>query len=146
MTGIATFGLYPLPQQAVTGVYVQGTTGGFGTFTASNVTVPANGNSIFQASVTNNTALATSMTQFISPLSIAWSIGPAGTSCNGCVAVGTSSNPVYATLAQSVLPASKGPTMLTYVSLAVAPEARRLRARRLPTPGRSSLTEAGPRM
>jgi hypothetical protein len=123
ITGIATFALSPAPQQGVTGFYVQGTAGGFGTFSASNVTVPAN-NGSFQVNVTDATALATHQTQFINPLNISWSVAQAGTSCTNptyaCVAVGTSSNPVYVTLSTPVFsPASFGPTMLTYVSLAV---------------------------
>jgi hypothetical protein len=64
-------------------------------------------------------ALPTSLTQFFNPLNINWSVALVAACDTQCVAAGTSSNPVYVTLANNVLPAAAGPVMLTYVKLAV---------------------------
>jgi hypothetical protein len=117
MAGTATFSVEPGPPQAVPGVYVEGATGA-GTFTGAG-TIAAGATS-FSTPVTDNIALPTSQTQFYSPLNANWSVGQAGGPCStaGCVAVGTSSNPVYVTLAPNVLPSWALPVMLTYVALA----------------------------
>lgn len=121
MQGTAVFNVSPALTQAVTGIYVQGTTGTAGTFTASGVTIAA-GQTSFSAAVSDATAFAASQTQFLNPMNANWSVAQAGTSCKNstfsCVAVGTSSNPVYVTLANSVLPTGQT-VMLTYLALAV---------------------------
>jgi hypothetical protein len=123
VAGTAVFRVNPAPPQTVPGVYVEGATAagtliGAGTITAGQPT--------FFAAVTDNIALPASQTQFYNPLNTGWSVGQAGGPCatEGCAAAGTSSNPVYVTLAQSVLPAALpgvglNPVMLTYVALAV---------------------------
>ena len=126
MQGSAVFTVTPAPQQAVTGIYVQGATSGSGTFTATGITIQA-GATTFTASVVSDTPFPASLTQFINPLNVNWSVAQSGTSCTnatyGCVAVGASANPVYVTLAPNVLPPTMqgvlNPVMLTYVALAV---------------------------
>jgi hypothetical protein len=117
MRGTAVFSVNPAPPQAVPGVYVEAGTAA-GTFSGAG-TIAA-GYASFSAPVTDNTALPTSQTQFYAPLNASWSVGQAGGPCStgGCVAVGASSNPVYVTLAQNVLPSCAMPVMLTYVALA----------------------------
>jgi hypothetical protein len=117
MTGTAVFSVNPAPPQAVPGVYVEAGTAA-GTFSGAG-TIAA-GYASFSAPVTDNAALPTSQTQFYAPLNASWSVGQAGGPCStgGCVAVGASSNPVYVTLAQNVLPSWAMPVMLTYVALA----------------------------
>jgi hypothetical protein len=136
MAGTATFSVNPPPLQNVPGVYVEGAAGAVGTFTGSLAVTISAGNATFSAPVTNNTALPTMQTQFYNPLTLNWSVGQAAgqtvgscsNSSGGCAAVGSSSNPVYVTLAASVLPPTTpgpggttvpNPTMLTYVALAV---------------------------
>ena len=122
MAGTAVFNVSPALTQAITGAYVQGVTDSSGTFAATNVTIPA-GQTSFSASVTDATAFQTSQTQFLNPMNTNWSVAQTGSSCNnstyGCVAVGMSANPVYVTLADSVLATFAMPAMLTYVALAV---------------------------
>ena len=128
MAGLAVFGVNPIPAQSVPGVYVQGATSGYGTFTPTgSVSIPA-GQPTFSAPVQDATAFPSSQTQFINPLNINWSVAQAGSSCAigtsyTCVSASTSSNPIYVTLANSVLPATyngiTNPVMLTYVQLAV---------------------------
>jgi hypothetical protein len=124
MSGTANFSVNPAPPQAVSNIYVQGITGSNGTFTATSaVSLPAN-QTTFSAPVVTNTAFPASETQFINSLSINWSVAESGPSCNNStctsVAVGTSSNPLYVTLAPNVFPATAAdPVMLTYVALAV---------------------------
>jgi hypothetical protein len=120
MHGTAVFALSPIPPQGVTGIYVQGTTAGFGTFAPTGSVSITGGTATFSAPFSNDTAFPASMTQFINTLNINWSVAQAGGSCaSGCVTAGTSFNPVYVTLASNVLPAWAGPVMLTYVKLAV---------------------------
>ena len=134
MAGTATFAVTPAPPQGVSGVYIQGTTGGAGMFTASGITIPA-GDSSFPAPVTiavgsrpdGSTSFPTSFTAFYAPMTTSWSVAQVGSSCTnptfGCIAAGASANPVYVTLAQNVLPpilnGAANPVMLTYVALAV---------------------------
>jgi hypothetical protein len=127
MQGTAVFALDPVPSQGVPGVYVQGTTAGYGTFTPTGSVSIQGGTATFSAPVSSDTAFAARQTQFINPLNINWSVAQTGASCaGGCVAAGASSNPVYVTLADSVLPqflpantTNPNPVMLTYVKLAV---------------------------
>ena len=119
MNGTAVFALSPAPTQGITGIYVRGTTGNVGTFTAAGSVSIAAGAATFSVPV-SSTALPLSRTEFFNPLNINWDVAQSGNSCaNGCQAAGTSSNPVYVTLAGNVLPFWAQPIMLTYISLAV---------------------------
>jgi hypothetical protein len=106
--------------QAISGVRIQGVAPGIGNFVASGVTLPAN--SLVTAAIpfTSDTALTASKTQFINPETVTWDVSQNGAVCgSGCASAGTSTNPIYVTLAPSVLPSGFAPLMLTYVSLAV---------------------------
>jgi hypothetical protein len=118
MQGNAVFTVSPAPTQAVPGVYVQGATASAGNFTASNQTIAAGATTFNPSGIVDNTVLPAGTTQFYDPLSVNWSIAQSGGSCSsGCAAVGTSSNPVYVTLATPTI--SFPPLMLTYVALGV---------------------------
>ena len=118
MQGNAVFNVSPAPTQAVPGVYVQGATPSAGSFTASNQTIAAGATTFSPTGIVDNTALPSGKTQFYDPLSVSWSIAQSGGSCtSGCTAVGTSSNPVYVTLATPTM--TYPPLMLTYVALGV---------------------------
>ena len=120
MTGTVNFSVAPAPSQAVPGMYIQGVIPGVGNFTATGVAMAAN-STTFSAAVKANAALPSSKTQFYNPMSVAWSVGQSGNSCSsGCVSLGSSSNPVYVTLAPSIVSPKVSPIMLTYVALAVA--------------------------
>lgn len=114
------FGLSPVPSQGVTNIYVQGATSGYGTFEATGAVSITGGAATFSVPFSAGMAFPASRTQFINPLDIDWSVAQAGGSCaSGCADAGTSSNPVYVTSADNVLPAWAQPIMLTYVSLGV---------------------------
>jgi hypothetical protein len=127
MQGTAVFVVNPVPSQGVSGIYIEGTTGGAGTFRPTGTVSIQAGAGTLTVPLSDDTAFPTSRTQFINPLSINWNVAQTGSSCaSGCVAAGTSSNPVYVTLANNVLPTflptnstNPNPIMLTYVKLAV---------------------------
>ncbi len=79
-------------------------------------------NHCFTAAIpfTSDTALTASKTQFFNPETVTWDVSQNGAVCgSGCASAGTSTNPIYVTLAPNVMPAGAQPLMLTYVSLAV---------------------------
>jgi len=120
ISGTVTFSMSPSTSQAISGVRIQGVAPGIGNFVASGVTLPAN--SLVTAAIpfTSDTALTASQTQFFSPETVTWDVSQNGAVCgSGCASAGTSTNPIYVTLAPSVLPSGFAPLMLTYVSLAV---------------------------
>jgi hypothetical protein len=121
MSATALLAFNPAPPYEILSLSVEGSSGGFGYFLpAGSVTVPA-GSATYPVPVTGN-PLPPGETQFINPLSINWYVSQVS-SCLGvessCILAGTSSNPLYITLANSVLPPWAGPIMLTYVKLAV---------------------------
>jgi len=123
MKGAAVFGLNPAPAQGFTIPYVEGTTATAGTFKSSySVSVP-NGTVSFTVPVEADTPFPANRTQFINPLAVTWRVSQAETSCSNpifvCSPAGSSSNPVYVTLAAPKLPSNYGDLLLTYVSLAV---------------------------
>jgi hypothetical protein len=119
MGGMATFSVTPTPTQTVSGLYAQGTTASNGMFTGSQGAMIAAGSPTFTAVVANFNLVPVSPTQFINPMNINWCVGQGSASSGSCVGLGASSNPVYVTLAPTVLPAWAGPIQLSYVAVAV---------------------------
>jgi hypothetical protein len=104
MHGTAVFAVNPIPSQGVPFLYVEGISNGAGTFAPSGSVSLPSGAATFSVPVSSGTALPTSLTQFFNPLNINWTIALAAACDTECVAAGTSSNPVYVTLADNVLP------------------------------------------
>jgi len=113
MQATVSFTLNPIPPSPIPSARIEGAIAGLGKFVANGVLIPAA--PPWSVIVTADTALP-STTNFYNPMAVAWSLSADGTPCAlNCTAIGTSSNPVYVTLATPTV----APLVSTFLQLAV---------------------------